>query len=243
MPVKALTPLLSVSEPALAPVIAQVFARLLPVNVSVPVPPPLIVPLTRPVPESTKLSSAVPPVTFSMPVKTLAPLASVSVPALAALIAQVLVRLFPVSVSLPVPPAIVPLMRPAPESVKLSSAVPPVRFAKSVKEALLSVPALSALIAHVLLLLGPARASSASVPPEMLMFAGAAKAPLAVRVSALSLLLSTRMLIVFVVASMAAVATLPPVLTLMFAPTVTAELKEMSPLVEVIFPLSVVAPV
>src|SRR5260221_10171346 len=127
MLVKAFAPLASVSVPALDALIAQVLATLLPVSVLVPV-PPSIVPLMLPVPLNVNASLFEPPVTFVMPVKTFAPLASVSVPALDALIAQVLATLLPVSVFVPAPPLIVPLMLPVPLNVKASLLVPPVRF-------------------------------------------------------------------------------------------------------------------
>jgi hypothetical protein len=110
-----------------------------------------------------KLSAPVPPLRFSIPVNALVPLASLSVPAFAALIDQVLVRSLPVSVSVPVPPSIVPLTFPVALSVKLSAPEPPVRFSTCVKVVLvLSEPAFDALINHVLV---PSVAASVSVPP------------------------------------------------------------------------------
>jgi hypothetical protein len=104
MSVKALAPFASVSEPAFAALIAQVLVMSLPVRVSTPVPPPVIVPLMRPVAESVKLSLPVPPMRFSIPVNVLVLLLSTSVPALGSLISQVLVAFLPVNVSVPVPP-------------------------------------------------------------------------------------------------------------------------------------------
>src|SRR5437870_10222536 len=132
MLVKTLAPLASVSVPALDALIAHVLATLLPVSVLVPPPPP-IVPLMFPVPHDVNASLFVPPVTFCMLVKTLAPLASVSVPALGALIAHVLATLLPGSVLVPPPPLIVPLMLPVPLKVNASLFVPPVTFCMLVK--------------------------------------------------------------------------------------------------------------
>jgi hypothetical protein len=98
-------------------------------------------------------------------VKVFVPLASLSVPALAALIDQVLVRSLPVSVSVPAPPSIVPLMLPVTLSVKLSWPVPPVRLLKPLKSTLptlsasFTLPALAALIDQVLVMLAPTSVS------------------------------------------------------------------------------------
>src|ERR1700687_435195 len=61
-------------------------------------------------------------------VNVFVPLISASVPEFGPLIDQVLARLLPVSVFVPAPPLIVPLMLPVAESVKASLFVPPVKF-------------------------------------------------------------------------------------------------------------------
>src|SRR6266850_1328234 len=116
--VNALAPLASVSVPEFGPEIDHAVAMLLPVRVLLP-PPPSIV-LAWPAPDRVKLSVLEPPVTFWTLTNTFAPLPSVSVPALFALIAQLLARLLPVSVLAPPPPSIVPLILPLADSVNAS---------------------------------------------------------------------------------------------------------------------------
>src|SRR4051794_5307689 len=78
--VRALKPPAPVTLPAPAPVMVQVLLLLLLVKESVP-PPPVIVPARLP-PARAKLSSAVPPVSFSKPANARVP----AVPALAEVI-------------------------------------------------------------------------------------------------------------------------------------------------------------
>src|SRR5580700_8484204 len=118
-------------------------------------------------PEKVKVLSPSPPTRLAIAVKAPTP---VAVPALAPLMVQLTVPLPPVRVSMPLPPVSVswpppPLMIPArvpPARMKLSLAVPPVRFSNEEKVALsLTVPTLGRVINQVFAELGPVRVSEA----------------------------------------------------------------------------------
>ena len=148
-----------VTLPASGVVIAQVLATSRACSVfPVATPPPVIVPLTLPVPLSVNASVLVPPVKLPIPVKAAT---LVTLPASGVVIAQVLATSRACSV-LPVatpPPVIVPLTVPVPLSVNASVLVPPVRLFAPEKVSTfvfsVSVPAFGVVIAQVLAKFAP----------------------------------------------------------------------------------------
>src|SRR5271168_1505839 len=157
-----------VIDPELEPLMLKVSPLLLPTIVLMPAPPPPLIEETAPVAPNVKLSVLVPPTRFWIPVKLLVPLLSINEPLLAPVMLQVLARLLPVKVSLPLPPLMVPLMLPPPLSVKLSLTLPPVRLAMPLKASVLvlvNVPLLAPVMLHALARFAPARESVPALEP------------------------------------------------------------------------------
>ena len=114
-------------------------------------------------------SASAPPVRFSTFVKSTRPFTLDSVPALSALMFQVLAVPAPTNISLPAAPFSVPVrLTPAPQ-LKVSAAPPPVRFSKLTKSKTPAPPMSPASFAVTFQVLGtsaPVSSSSVAAPPS-----------------------------------------------------------------------------
>ena len=133
--------------------------------------PPSIAPLTPALaPVSRNLSSLLPPVRFSMPVKTVSfgtglTVSWFSTPAPRPVSFQVFLMLLPISVSAPAPPAIDASVGSVNRSVNSSLPLPPVTDSIATKWLSFSVPAPSAESVHTVSAFGPVNVS-APLPPS-----------------------------------------------------------------------------
>ena len=174
----ALKALTSGPVPLPAPVMSQVLVPSAWVIVSLP-PPPSMSPESDPVLPMLNVSAPVPPVRFSTLVKS--PI-SVTSPALADEIVQVLVPSAWVIVSLPPPPSIVPSSVTKDEMLNVSAWLPPVRFSTLLKSVTPTPPTFPELLAvnekFRPPVSGPIRVSPAPPSPSKLMLSLPCRAPL-----------------------------------------------------------------